>query len=202
MGLSAWLLDMAIQLIDRVGYPGISLVLIVDNAGVPIPSEAILGLAGVASGVGRYNLVALFVLGVVMQTLGACLSYVIGYHGGGPLVKRYGKYLFISAHDYDKAQKWFKKRGAKAIFISRLTPVVRTFMGFVAGAARMDFSSFLIQSIFGTVVWTILWLGAGYLLGDSWTRYYSYAHYLDYVVIAGVMILLGRYFWRRQHTKS
>jgi membrane protein DedA with SNARE-associated domain len=72
MGLSAWLLDLAIQLIDRVGYPGISLVLIVDNAGVPIPSEAILGLAGVASGVGRYNLVALFVLGVVMQTLG-CL---------------------------------------------------------------------------------------------------------------------------------
>ena len=198
MGISAWLLDAAVHLINQAGYLGISFILIIDNAGVPIPSEAILGLSGVASSAGRYNLIILVILGIVMQTLGASLAFVIGYLGGGPFVKRYGKYLLISAHDYEKTQAWFAKRGARAIFISRLTPVVRTFMGFVAGAAEMNFGSFLVQSLFGSAVWTIIWLALGYVLGDSWHRFYEYAHYVDYVVIVTVVVLLGRFIWQRR----
>lgn len=198
MGISAWLLDFAILVIDKAGYLGISFILIIDNAGVPIPSEGVLGLAGVASNAGNYNFVALLLIGTIMQTAGASLAYWIGHSGGETLVRKYGKYLLISSHDYDKAHVWFAKRGAQAIFVSRITPVVRTFMGFVAGAAHMDYRSFFMQSLFGSAVWSAVWLSAGYILGDSWQKYYHYAHYLDYLVYAGLIILLGRFLWHRR----
>jgi len=100
-------------------------------------------------------------------------------------------------HDYQKTQAWFDKNGAKAIFISRITPVVRTYMGFVAGAAKMSFSSFLTQTFIGSLVWTIIWVGFGYWVGEEWRKYYEYLHYLDYIIVAAILFL-G---WRFVHKK-
>ncbi|MEI7819003.1 MAG: DedA family protein [bacterium] len=197
MSISALLLEFAVQLIDKIGYFGVSLILIIDNAGVPIPSEAVLALSGAAARAGRMNIPVVIFLGVTMQTLGSCLAYWIGHIGGGPMVKKYGKYLLISAEDYDKTQDWFAQHGPRAIFISRLTPVVRTFMGFAAGAAKMEFGPFVIQSLAGSAVWTIIWCAMGYAVGESWHTYYEYMHYVDYVVVIGLVILIGRFMYHR-----
>jgi len=197
MSISVQLLEFAIQLIDKIGYFGVSFILIIDNAGVPIPSEAVLALAGATARAGRMNELVVLFLGVTMQTLGSCLAYAIGHAGGGPLIKRYGKYLLISAEDYDKTQAWFAEHGPRAIFVSRLTPVVRTFMGFAAGAAKMPFRAFLWQSLAGSLVWTLVWGGLGYLIGDGWRRYYEYMHYVDYLVIVAVVFLIAKFVLKR-----
>jgi membrane protein DedA with SNARE-associated domain len=197
MNISANLLELAITLIDKIGYLGISIILIIDNAGAPIPSEAVLALSGAAAKAGSLDIVLVFILGVVMQTLGSCLAYWVGATGGEKVVARYGKYLLISMHDYHKTQAWFDKNGARAIFISRITPVVRTYMGFVAGAAKMSFPSFLTQTLFGSLIWTIVWVGFGYLVGEEWRKYYEYLHFVDYLIIAVVMVFVGRFVYKK-----
>lgn len=199
MSISAALLDFAIQLIDRIGYLGIGFVLVLDNAGVPIPSEAVLALSGAAARNGSMDELAVIVVGIVAQTAGSCLSFWIGAVGGERLVRRYGKYLFISMEDYGKTQKWFAQHGPRAIFVSRLTPVVRTFMGFVAGGAKMNFKTFFWQSLAGSALWTIIWAGLGYAVGDSWHQYYAYMHYVDYLVLAVLLFFVIRFGWSRLH---
>lgn len=197
MSISVYFLELAISLIDKIGYFGISLILIIDNAGAPIPSEAVLALSGAAAKAGSLDLVLVLILGVVMQTLGSCLAYWVGATGGEKVVARYGKYLLISMHDYHKTQAWFDKNGAKAIFVSRLTPVVRTYMGFVAGAAKMSFPSFLTQTLTGSVIWTIVWVGFGFLVGEEWRKYYEYLHYVDYLIVLVAVVLVGRFVYKK-----
>lgn len=197
MSISAYFLELAISLIDQIGYLGISIILIIDNAGAPIPSEAVLALSGAAAKAGSLDIVFVFILGVVMQTLGSCLAYWVGATGGEKVVARYGKYLLISMHDYHKTQAWFDKNGARAIFVSRITPVVRTYMGFVAGAAKMSFSSFLTQTLIGSVVWSFIWVGFGYIVGEEWRRYYEYLHFVDYLIIAVVLVFAGRFVYKK-----
>ncbi|MBP9827463.1 DedA family protein [Candidatus Saccharibacteria bacterium] len=195
--LTAYLIESAIALISQIGYGGVALILVLDNAGLPIPSEAVLALSGASVKAGQMDLMVVITLGIIAQTIGSCLAFWVGQKGGVPLVKRYGKYVFISHHDYDKAHQWFAKNGAKAIFVSRLVPVVRTYMGFVAGTANMSFRSFTIQTLLGSTIWSIIWVFFGFALGEGWRRYYDYLHYLDYLVILAVVFLIGRFVFQR-----
>lgn len=201
MGLTTWLLEFALNLIDKIGYLGVIFILIVDNAGVPIPSEATLALAGSMARTGRFNLIALIIIGTLAQTLGTFIAYLIGEYGGGPLVKKYGKFLLISAHDYDKAEQWFATRGESAILLSRITPVIRTFAGFAAGTFKMNRGKFLRDSFVGSLIWTIIFTMIGYGLGDSWRHYYGFLHYVDYLVILVLIILLVRYIYKKTKKK-
>ncbi len=202
MNLTASLLEFAINFIDKIGYLGVAIILIIDNCGVPIPSEAVLALAGSLTRAGQMNFWLVILLGSVMQTVGAWLAYTIGRYGGGPLVKKYGKYLLISAHDYEKAEAWFQKRGGQAIFISRLTPVIRTFISFPAGTFEMNQKQFLRDTFLGSLVWTIVFVGLGYILGDSWRHYYEYLHYVDYIVIVAVVVVVAKYIHHKMKGKQ
>lgn len=202
MSFSVVLLEYAVRLIDSIGYLGVALILMVDNAGLPIPSEATLALSGAAARAGHFNLGVILLIGVLAQSAGSSLAYFIGHSGGAPLIKKYGKYLLISVEDYEKTQKWFKKNGPRAIFVSRITPVVRTFMGFVAGAAGMSFGSFLWQSLLGSAVWTVIWVAIGYAVGEGWRQYYEYMHYMDYLVLGVLCLYLGRFIWRRARRQA
>lgn len=202
MNLTASLLEFAINFIDKIGYLGVAIILIIDNCGVPIPSEAILALAGSLARTGQMNFWLVILLGSVMQTVGAWLAYTIGRYGGGPLVKKYGKYLLISAHDYEKAEAWFQKRGGRAIFISRLTPVIRTFISFPAGTFEMNQKQFLRDTFLGSLVWTIVFVSLGYILGDSWRHYYEYLHYVDYIVIVAVVVVVAKYIHHKMKGKQ
>lgn len=196
VNLTGWLLDFAIKAIDTIGYLGVFFVLILDNCGIPIPSEATLALAGNLARSGKFNLIIVIIVGTIAQTVGTYIAYLIGRYGGWPLVKKYGKYVLISEHDYNRAKAWFEKRGDRAIFISRLIPVIRTYAGFVAGTFRMDLNRFIRDSFLGSLVWTVAFVMIGYFVGDSWKRYYGYLHYLDYVIILGIVVLVTRYIYK------
>lgn len=199
MSLSAQLLDFAISTINSIGYVGIGIILLIVNVGIPIPSEAVLILAGAAARTGTLQLWLVVALGIIMQTIGCAIAFGIGQYGGAPFIKRYGKYLLISEEDYKKTQKWFAKNGSRAIFISLLTPVVRAFIGIVAGTNRVEFKKFILQCLLGSTTWTALWVSVGWLLGDTWRAYYDYMHYVDYAVITALVILTTRFVWQKIH---
>ena len=202
MSFSAALLDFAISIIHTIGYAGIGLLLAVATIGVPIPSEAVLVLAGAAVRTGTYQLWFVLALGIVMQTAGCIIAYYIGSYGGSSVIKKYGKYVFVSEEDYKKTQQWFAKHGSKAIVVSLLIPVVRAFIGLVAGTNKVELKQFVLQCLLGSTVWTVAWVLVGMLLGNSWRDYYAYMHYVDYLVVVVILGFVGRFFWKRYSNRS
>lgn len=202
MGLTESLLNLGVHLIEVGGYAGMIVALILDSCGLPIPSEAVLALAGAAARDGHFNLILVIILGALAQTAGALLAYTIGRYGGEPLIKRYGKYVLISAHDYDKAYKWFEKRGDRAVFISRLIPVIRTFSGFPAGTFRMPLRRFIRDTLAGSLLWSIIFASLGYAVGEQWRNYTGPLHWLDYIVVAVVLALVIRYIYRKRKSRT
>jgi membrane protein DedA with SNARE-associated domain len=197
MSISAYFLELAIGVINQIGYLGISIILILDNAGAPIPSEAILALSGAAAKAGDMDILFVFILGIGDADYRIELSLLDWRHWWRNCSAEVWQIHFNFYARLSKTHAWFEKNGAKAIFISRLTPVVRTYMGFVAGAAKMSFSSFLTQTIMGSFVWTLLWVGFGYVVGEEWRKYYEYLHYLDYIIILVLVIFIGRFVYKK-----
>jgi membrane protein DedA with SNARE-associated domain len=159
----------AVSLIEAAGYAGYSLGLVVDSAGIPIPSEVLIPLAVVSAMQGKFNLWAVLVLGALAQTLGGVIAYEIGRRGGLPLIQRYGKYLLISNRDIDYTRRQFERYGEILAFTGRCLPVIRGYVGFVAGIAEMPFRRFLVATFFGSTVWTLILAAAGYFLASDIT---------------------------------
>lgn len=167
MSLTQKLTTIATQLISSLGYGGLAFGLIIDSAGIPIPSEVLLPLAGALARQGRFNLVLVIIVGTLAQTAGAALSYWIGAQGGLPLVKKYGKYVLFREHELHRTHALFEKYGAWLTLIGRCVPGVRTYIGYPAGIARMRFDLFMAASVVGSLVWTILLSVLGYQLANK-----------------------------------
>ncbi|MCX6811206.1 MAG: DedA family protein, partial [Candidatus Berkelbacteria bacterium] len=125
-----------IATISTLGYGGIVLLMAIESACIPLPSEVIMPFSGFLVFDGRFNLWLIALAGAVGCVVGSVIAYWVGMYGGRPLIERYGKYILISHHDLDLADRWFNKHGDVAIFFSRLLPVVRTYISFPAGIAR------------------------------------------------------------------
>ena len=186
------------------GYVGVALAMTIESAAIPLPSELILPMAGwsVARALpeplsgGRWEFWGAVAAGVVGNTAGSLLSYAVGSLGGRPLLERYGRYVLISRHDLDVADRWFSRYGDATVFFTRMLPVVRTFISVPAGVARMPLWRFLVYSLLGAVPWTIGLVYAGRVLGDNWLRIRETLVGLDYVVVAAFLVLVGIFLWR------
>lgn len=159
----------AVDLISSAGYLGLALGLIVDSAGIPIPSEVLVPLATVSAKQGNLNLVAVILVSIVAQVIGGIIAYEIGRRGGVPFIKRYGKYVLLSQRDLDITRAQFERRGQLLAFMGRCIPVVRGYIGFVAGIAEMPFKRFLMATIAGSMLWTLILAAAGWLLAEDIT---------------------------------
>ncbi len=184
------------HLFASMGYLGVVVAMTIESACIPLPSELVLPMAGwmVARGVWDFWLAVL--AGVAGNTLGSCIAFAVGAYGGRPLLRHYGRYVLISEHDLDLADRWFSKYGEWAVFFSRVLPVVRTFISLPAGIARMSFPKFLLFSILGAVPWTILLVYAGKLAGDNWTSIRAFLHNFDYVILAVLLAAVVYYIYR------
>jgi membrane protein DedA with SNARE-associated domain len=167
IGILQTLAGIAYQLIATLGYGGLAIGLIIDSAGVPIPSEILIPLAAAAAYEGRLNIVAVFIVGTFAQTLGAILAYYLGAKGGLPLAEKYGKYVFFSRQELATTQRWFNKYGAWLTFFGRCLPVIRTYIGFPAGAAQMHVGRFVLASLVGSAMWTGFLAYLGYNLAGQ-----------------------------------
>src|SRR3989475_10075553 len=130
--------------ISRLGYAGIVLLMAIESACIPLPSEIIMPFSGYLVSTGRFNLWAVGVAGAFGCVVGSLVAYWVGMYGGRPLIEKYGRYVLISRHDLDLADRWFARYGEAIIFTSRLLPVIRTFIAFPAGVARMNLTRFVL----------------------------------------------------------
>jgi len=189
-----------ISTISGLGYGGIALLMAVESACIPLPSEIIMPFSGYLVFTGAMTLWAVSLAGALGCVLGSLVAYALGARGGRPLIESYGKYLLISHHDLDLADRWFQRHGDITIFVGRLLPVVRTFIAFPAGVARMSMGRFVIYTFAGSLIWcwALAWIGRK--LGESWDTLGVYFHRFDAVI--GIALLAGItwYVWR--HLKN
>ncbi|HEX7324374.1 MAG TPA: DedA family protein [Rhodanobacteraceae bacterium] len=193
MGLVAALV---IAVISHLRYAGIVLLLAIESACIPLPSEVVLPFSGYLVYRGTLNLWLVAVAGAVGCVIGSWIAYGVGAWGGRPLVERYGKYLLISKHDLDLADRWFRNRGEVTIFVGRLLPVVRTFIAFPAGVARMPLWRFTLYTFLGSLVycWFLAWIGVR--LGEHWDTLGAYFHRFDTAIAAAFVLFCAWYVWR------
>lgn len=202
MSLTAQLAAYATDLIAGLGYIGLAIGLIVDSAGVPIPSEVLIPLAGALARDGRFSLPVVIAVGTLAQVAGAAASYWIGALGGLPLVQRYGKYVLFREHELHKTQSLFDKWGVWLTFVGRMMPGIRTYIGFPAGLARMPFGKFLVASILGSLGWTVFLAELGYLLSGQLDTIDHLISQFGLVALAVVLVVVIWYLTRSRRNKG
>jgi membrane protein DedA with SNARE-associated domain len=201
-------------LYGSVGYLGVMIAMAIESAMIPLPSELILPYAGFLVSDptqlepltrGPWGFWLVVIAATLGNTLGSLIAYAIGAWGGRPFLERYGKYFLIRPHEIELAEHFFAKYGSATAFFSRLLPIVRTFISFPAGVARMPLGRFIAYSTAGAFLWSILLVCAGTLLGKNWVDIRHALQPFDLliavVVVAGVALFiwwrLGRPGWRR-----
>jgi len=199
-------------LTNHISWIGVFIIMALESANIPIPSEITMPLAGwllvrgtgdVANGSAIQALIEGGLIGGLGCTIGSVISYAIGLYGGRPLVERYGKYILVSQSDIDRADKWFARWGDWASFISRLLPFVRTFISLPAGIVRVNFPRFVILSFIGSVIWCAILSVAGYALGNNFRQISDVIRPIEYPIIAIIVLGLVYYIYRHiRHAQS
>ncbi|MEJ2208558.1 MAG: DedA family protein [Anaerolineae bacterium] len=189
------LIEFLTNLFQSIGWFGVVVIMAVESANIPIPSEVTMPLSGwllvQARGLSAMQAILMGGLwGSVGCTLGSIISYGLGAWGGRPLVQRYGKYIMVSEEDLDKADHWFARWGDWAAFISRLLPIVRTFISFPAGVVRMHFGRFTLYSFVGSFIWCGLLALGGFYFGEHWEELRAIMRPFDIpiaiIIVAGI----------------
>ena len=188
-----------LSFIDSWGYFAVAILMAMENACIPVPSELILGFAGYLVSAERMTFTGAMIAGMIGGMIGSIFAYFVGATGGRKFVDKYGKYFFIKKSHVDLAQKWFDKYGIRAVFFSRMLPVIRTFISLPAGFARVNFKQFLFYTFAGSLPWTALILWAGIMLGDNWEYLLKIGHEFSLLfVIVSVLIIAWLYFRRKK----
>src|SRR5450432_596424 len=200
-GLENQIVATLTSIIQNIGWLGIIAVMALESANIPIPSEVTMPLAGwlLVQANGGSALEAILVggfLGALGCLIGSVVNYGLGAWGGIPFVERFGKYILISHKDIARADKWFARWGDWASFISRLLPVVRTFISFPAGLVRINFARFAVLTFVGSFIWCAALSLAGYIMGANWVALRSAMRPFDYPIIAIILLGLAYYIYR------
>ena len=188
--------------ISTLGYGGVVLLMAIESACIPLPSEIIMPFSGYLVSRGEMNLWLVGVAGAFGCVLGSMVAYWVGMYGGRPLIEKYGRFVLISHHDLDLADRWFGKYGEIIVFVSRLLPAIRTFIAFPAGVARMNVTRFIIYTFAGSLPWCIGLAYVGQKLGEHWDkdpRLKTLFHRFDFVI--GILIVLAAAWWIWRHIR-
>jgi membrane protein DedA with SNARE-associated domain len=188
--------------ISAMGYSGVILLMAIESACIPLPSEIIMPFSGYLVSTGQLNLWAVAVAGAVGCVLGSLVAYWVGMYGGRPVIEKYGRYVLLSTHDLDIADRWFANHGEAIVFVSRLLPAIRTFIAFPAGVARMNLKRFIIYTFAGSLPWCLGLAYIGQKLGEQWNKddtLKTWFHRFDFVIgIVGALVVA---WWIWRHVK-
>ncbi|MAM87119.1 MAG: alkaline phosphatase [unclassified Hahellaceae] len=184
--------DFVISLVERTGYFGIALLMFAENVFPPIPSELIMPLGGYVAAKGELNVIVVVIAGSFGSLLGAMFWYYIGRMVGADRLKRWasrhGRWLALSPHEIDAARNWFQRHGWAAVFFGRMVPGIRTLISVPAGMAEMKLLPFLLYSAAGTILFTALLTGAGFLLENNFELIGKYMNPVSNVVVIGLVL--------------
>jgi membrane protein DedA with SNARE-associated domain len=194
-----------IDAVAGYGYAAVFVLMVLESACVPIPSEVTMLFGGALASEGfaapgqQLSLVWVGIVGTLGNLVGSWLAYWAGAVGGRPLVDRFGRYLLIRPHEVDKAHDWFERYGDAAVFFSRLLPVIRTFISLPAGVVRMPFWRFTLYTVLGCLPWTFALAWLGYALGESWQTVEEMLRPFAWA-IAGACVVAVAWYVRRRWT--
>jgi membrane protein DedA with SNARE-associated domain len=199
-----WFIDNVIVAgIAYLGYGGIIFLMALESACIPIPSEVIMPASGYVAWKGQLDLIGVILAGSLGSMLGSLAAYYAGLKLGRPLIVKYGRYIFMDEGDIERAERWFARYGGKATLISRMVPVVRTFISLPAGIGKMEIKRFTVYSFVGSIPWCALLAWLGYYLKDGWRIIFEqYGHYVDYAVIIGVAVIIGYYIYIKRKKRA
>jgi len=189
-----------VSTISALGYSGVVLLMAIESACIPLPSEVIMPFSGYLVYTGRFSLLGVSVAGAVGCVVGSLVAYYIGMYGGRPLIEKYGRYVLISHHDLDLADRWFSRHGEVVVFASRLLPVIRTFIAFPAGVSRMNLTRFVLYTFLGSLPWCLALAYIGQRLGEQWDRneaLKTWFHRFDFLIV--IIAVLAAIWWVRRH---
>jgi membrane protein DedA with SNARE-associated domain len=182
------LVNFCVNVVHDLGLGGVFLLMLMESACIPIPSEATMLFAGFNVSNGDYSLIAAVAVGVAGNLVGSWIAYGVGYFGRLEWFEKHGHVLFIKPHHIQWADRWFNRYGEVTVFFSRMLPIIRTFISLPAGVARMPFWRFTIFTALGCIPWVFLLTFIGQQAGDNWTKWKNHLHYLDYVVVVCIVI--------------
>ena len=183
--------------ISSLGYAGIVLCMAIESACIPLPSEIIMPFSGYLAKTGRFSLWGVSIAGGVGNVIGSAIAYEAGRRGGRPLAERLARWKIIRMSDYDQGNRWLQRHGIAVAFWSRLLPIVRTFISFPAGAARVPFGVFCLYTFIGSVIWSFVLAWVGVVLGEHWHDIRKVMRPFDVVIVAVILVLFV--IWLRHH---
>ncbi|MBI3577033.1 DedA family protein [Candidatus Gottesmanbacteria bacterium] len=190
-----------IHFISSAGYGGIFLLMTAESALIPIPSEVTMPFSGSLVALGTFNIWFVVIAGTLGNLFGSLLAYALGWWGQEAVVRKlivkYGKYLLITEHEYDRAERWFRSRGEAIVFVSRVLPIVRTFISLPAGVAKMNLTRFTIYTTVGSFLWSLFLTYIGVVLGNNWKSLERYFHKFDLIIVSGLVVLAAWYLRRK-----
>ena len=191
------LASLIIYVISLMGLPGIVLLMAIESACIPLPSEVIMPFSGYLVFLGKYSLWSVGLAGAIGCVAGSVPAYYLGMYGGRPLIEKYGKFILLSRHDLDVADRWFARHGEATVFFARLLPVIRTFIAFPAGVARMEMKRFIAYTFAGSLPWCLGLAYVGMVMGEKWPMLREYFHKFDLLI--GAVLIAGIVWYVRRH---
>jgi membrane protein DedA with SNARE-associated domain len=191
------LVNFCVDVIGAIGYAGIFLLMLVESANVPVPSEATMLFAGFKVEEGDLTLLGITAAGVLGNVVGSWAGYAIGYYGRMELLERH-RIFHVNPKQMQRVERWFERYGGVTVFFTRMLPIVRTFISTPAGAAHMPLGRFTLYTAAGCVPWVLMLGVIGVEVGERWEEWRDRLHYFDYVVIAGILGLIAWALIRRR----
>ena len=183
------IVELAVDVVRELGLSGVFVLMVLESACIPVPSEATMLFAGFNVSDGEYSLTAAVLVGSLANLVGSWIAYGIGYFGRVDLIEKHGHRLFIKKHHLDWADSWFERHGDATVFFTRMLPIVRTFISLPAGVAKMPFWRFSLFTFAGSVPWVLMLTFIGKEAGSQWEDWKDSLHYVDYAIAA--MIVIG-----------
>ena len=185
------------------GYIAVFVLMVLESACIPVPSEAVMTFGGALAGgllasdhQAHVNLVGIGLAGALGNLIGSWIAYAVGRYAGPAFVERWGRYVFLRPHHLRRAEEFFDHHGSSAVLIGRVLPVVRTFISLPAGVARMRLLPFSVYTLVGSLPWTFALAYAGYALVDHWDSVSTYLTPISVVIVVVALAAAGWWFWR------
>jgi membrane protein DedA with SNARE-associated domain len=182
------IVEVAVDVVDAMGLPGVFVLMVLESACIPVPSEATMLFAGFNVSNGEYSLLAATLVGSVANLIGSWIAYGIGYFGRVDILEKHGRKLHIKKSHLEWADRWFERHGDATVFFTRMLPIIRTFISLPAGVARMPFWRFSLLTIAGCLPWVLMLTFIGKQAGDNWESWKNSLHYVDYAVLAAIAV--------------
>ena len=184
------LVQFAVDVVDKLGLPGVFALMVAESACIPIPSEGTMLFAGFNVSEGEYSLPAVVLVATAANVVGSWIAYAVGYYGRVDILEKHGKKLHIKPSHLAWADRWFEKYGSWTVFLTRMLPIIRTFISLPAGVARMPFWRFTALTAAGCLPWIFMLTLIGREVGDRWESWKDSLHYVDYAVAALIVLAI------------